>query len=601
MANLFDDLQDIISDVGKKHSGFNNMSDDDVDVFKQSEDFNEYKASMFLNNSNEQNNTNVDGKSVSEIFNLSSKNEKMFYSFNSFEHYDIDLEIYQDIVDMSPVMQETLKVGNDLLPTFKYLHQDLFLSLYKYKAVILSPEKMHNSTRMNRGILNILINTPQYIKLRQVCRMDQFNAAVGCEVLGNEAIEILKEAISKMKDFEKKKEELDKLLEQEEMYDELMEENEKIDELLNEMDMFNSLNNNSTQVQDLLDKHQANEQNAKQVKAIANAIAEKCDELVKENSDTVNEISRKMTSALEATSKEIQDVSKLCTSWGMNGGDGGNLISFDNKKEAIETIRRSPKLTKLTNLIGRFKESAITEQKKKAKHGAVEIKSVTVGDKIQDTLPSERMNLVMEPTKADFYRRMTEKQLMVYSKESNKQKNKGPIIVCVDTSGSMSGEQEKWSKALTVGVLEVAQMQKRDFACIMYSSYADEPIIIKKDEVAPNKIIKCAEVFHNGGTDFEEPLKKAIKLIKESTFKDADILFITDGDCGVSDKFLREYKKVKEDKNFKTLGILVDIGRGSHCSDSTLKEFCDNITTVSNVAQLKDGDSDVNKSIFGSL
>ena len=38
-----------------------------------------------------------------------------------------------------------------------------------------------------------------------------------------------------------------------------------------------------------------------------------------------------------------------------------------------------------------------------------------------------------------------------------------------------------------------------------------------------------------------------------------------------------------------------------HVSDSSLKEFCDNITLVSDIADLNDGNSEVNKSIFGSL
>ena len=89
-------------------------------------------------------------------------------------------------------------------------------------------------------------------------------------------------------------------------------------------------------------------------------------------------------------------------------------------------------------------------------------------------------------------------------------------------------------------------------------------------------------------------------LIKDSTFKDADILFLTDGDCSVSDDFLRRYKAVKEDKEFKTLGVLIDMGRG-HCSCGELERFCDSITYVSNISDLKNGDSEANKTIFGSL
>ena len=79
-----------------------------------------------------------------------------------------------------------------------------------------------------------------------------------------------------------------------------------------------------------------------------------------------------------------------------------------------------------------------------------------------------------------------------------------------------------------------------------------------------------------------------------------DILFITDGDCSVSDNFLKKYKAVKEEKEFKTLGVLVDMGRG-HCSTGTLDQFCDNITRVSSVADLSSSDSEANKAIFAAL
>ena len=91
-----------------------------------------------------------------------------------------------------------------------------------------------------------------------------------------------------------------------------------------------------------------------------------------------------------------------------------------------------------------------------------------------------------------------------------------------------------------------------------------------------------------------------MELIKDSTFKNADIVFITDGDCYVSDNFSRKFKQIKEDKDFRTLGVLVNMGCG-HVSDNSLKEFCDNITLVSDIADLNDGNSEVNKSIFGSL
>ena len=605
MANLdFDDLMDEFEDeitssaqtnsvngIQKNIGGFQDMSSEQIEQFQNSQEYKEFKADITEATDVK---ANLQGKTVQEIMGLSNRKETLGYSYNALEHYDVDIDIYNDIVDQSPVMQQTLEEGEELLPTFKYLHQDIFLSLYKYKARVLPEVDMHISTRMNRGIISNLINTPEYISLRQTCRMDQFNAALGTEIIGREAIDILREAIEKLKDLEQKKDAMDRLMEEEEKIDELIEDIGDIDELIEDAKRAG----NGSLAAQLEQERQAKEQSVATLKAMANKIAEDCDELI-EDDELVSEVSTTMGSTLTETGKQVQEVSELCEAWGLGTGENCQ-VAFQNKKDAIERIRRSSKLHKLTDLVGKFKESAIVEQKKKAKHGAVEIKGVTTGDKIQDTLPSDRMNLCNDITKGDFYRRMSEHGLLQYSKESNKQKNKGPIIVCVDTSGSMQGDEEIWSKALTVGILEVAQMQKRDFACIIYSSHADKPIVIKKDEIAPQKIIDCAERFHNGGTSFEAPLNEALELIKDSTFKNADIIFITDGDCYVSDNFSRKFKQIKEDKDFRTLGVLVNMGCG-HVSDSSLKEFCDSITLVSDIADLNDGNSEVNKSIFGSL
>lgn len=575
------------------------MTVEERQAFEQSKDYKEYAANFQDSVPIE---GNLNGRSVREVLGLSNIKKTLSYSFNAIKCWITDIEDYEDMVAQSPVMQQTLEEGEQLLPTFKYLYQDLFLSLRKYRPEIVPEHEMHLSTRINRSILAELVNTPEFIQLRRSCRMDNFLSAWGAETLGKDAIKIIRDYLQKIKDLQQKKDALDDLIEKEEQIDDLVASNEELEEMVAELmrQAAAGVPGAAEQLAELQEQIAQNQQAIDQTKAMANAIAEqRCDDLIEITDDDLQEMTRVIGKSMDMASQEVQQVSSLCDAWGLGGG-ADCQINFQNKKTALEKIRRSSKLKQMTDMIGRFKESAITEQKKKAKDGAVELSSVTVGDKVQDILPSELMTLTHPSTKADFYRKLSEKQTMVYSKEAHKQKNKGPIIVCVDTSGSMSGDEEIWSKAMTVGVLEIAEMQKRDFACIIYSDHADEPIVIKKDEVSPDKIIQCAERFHGGGTDFESALEKAIKLIENSRFKEADIMFITDGDCGVSDKFLRRYRSIKADKGFKTQGILVNMGRG-HCSDRTLKEFCDSITLVSDVAELKDSDSDVNKAIFGSL
>lgn len=583
-----------VSQIAGKYGlgGFESMSEKDVEDFKQSDDYKNYSAEI----DNDNIKADMHGKTVQEILGLTNLKESVKQSFNAFEHYDVDLEFYQDIVDTSPVMQNTIEEGCKIYPAFEYMYQDIFLSLYKYKARLLPESDIHMSTRLNRKFAECYLNTPEYIKLRQTCRMDQFNAALGAEIIGSKLLKIVEEVMNKLKEQEESIKKMQELMKKEQEMDELLEENEEMDELL--QSLIQTGQGNSAQAQQLQQQIDQNIASKQAIQQLANQIAEEMDDLIEED-DLANEITTRAGKAFDEASMQVAETSELVDAWGLGEGEKSR-VSYQNKKDAIERIRKSPKLKHLTDLIGRFKESAITEQKKKTKHGAVEISSVTLGNKIEDILPSEKMMLSNEATKKDFYNKYTENRNMVYSKESNKSKNKGPIILCCDESGSMDGDRETWSKAFTMGVLEIAQIQKRDFAFIAYDSHANEPIVIKKGEVSPEKVITICEEFLDGGTNFEAPLRKALDLIKDSTFKNADIIFVTDGDCGVSDSFKQKFKQVKEEKEFACKGILVDMGSW-RSSDSTLREFCDDVVRISNIADLTNGDSEVNKQLFGSI
>lgn len=589
-----DSMQSGVSDIANKYGlgGFESMSEKDMEDFKNSNEYKNYSAEI----DNENIKANMQGKTVQEILGLTNLKESVRQSFNAFEHSDVDLMFYEDVVDTSPVMQNTIEMGKQILPTFEYMYQDIFLSLYKYKAKLLPESQIHMSTRINRKFAECYLNTPEYIKLRQTCRMDQFNAALGTEIIGNKLIKIVEEVMNNIKEQQEAIKKMQDLMKKEEEMDELLDENEEMDELL--QSLIANGQGGSSQAMELQQQMNDNLASKQMIQQLANQIAEEMDDLIEED-DIANEITTKAGKAFDEASMQVAETSEMVEAWGLGEGERCR-VSYQNKKDAIEKIRKSPKLKELTDLIGRFKESAITEQKKKTKHGAVEISSVTVGKKIEDTLPSERLMLSNETTKSDFYNRYSEGRLLTYSKESNKSKNKGPIILCCDESGSMDGDRETWSKAFTMGVLEIAQIQKRDFAFIAYDSHANDPIILKKGEVSPNKVITICEEFLDGGTNFEAPLRKALDLIKDSTFKNADIIFVTDGDCSVSDKFKQEFKRIKEDKEFACKGILVDMGSW-RSSDSTLREFCDDVVRISNVADLKNGESEVNKQLFGSI
>jgi uncharacterized protein with von Willebrand factor type A (vWA) domain len=48
------------------------------------------------------------------------------------------------------------------------------------------------------------------------------------------------------------------------------------------------------------------------------------------------------------------------------------------------------------------------------------------------------------------------------------------------------------------------------------------------------------QTFLGGGTNFALPLDRALKVINESRFKQADVVFVTDGEDRVKTSFLKD-------------------------------------------------------------
>lgn len=70
--------------------------------------------------------------------------------------------------------------------------------------------------------------------------------------------------------------------------------------------------------------------------------------------------------------------------------------------------------------------------------------------------------------------------------------------------------------------------------------------------------------------------------MEKSAFKRGDIVFITDGDCYVSDKFIEEFNQKKKEKEFRVHTVLIDMSGGG--AITAVKEFSDKIIQVSDLA-----------------
>ena len=554
-----------------------------------------------------------DKKNVAGIFDLPelTTGSNIKKSRQALRQTIYDGDIFTDIVQDSPVMEETLNEARKLLRTLPALAQDQFLALFKMEPEMVTIDHMIKEYEVNWHLLKGTMSCQEYINLVPSCTLDIFCSAIGSEVLLRRIVDLLKE---KIEEHRKAKEEADKNgmpdpNAQNPCQVNMDEWVKTINDMIDNSQNLNKVNNSISQIDEMIKKADAAKQKGLELtkdgllmdQQLALKLADQLSKIVNDNMKThVPEIETIIKTALTDTEPEVGAVRDAVNMWGWAENDGNVRITMENKRRALERLRTSDKMKRLAELIGHFRKIAQAEKKRKSPDGQVNIKTVTQGGNILEALPSE-LGLLMHPTaRADVLRRMNENRLLVYKKESTGFVGRGPMVVCGDTSGSMSGQKEEWSKALALALIEIAQQQKRDFYCIHFSTNIVGEWEVQKGLFDPNVVIDIAEKFSGGGTNFERPLMKAMDVIKKNKYKKADILFITDGDCAVSGKFISDFKALKTEKDFMVRTVLINTGSGG-TSRSTVAQFSDSVTAISNLADLNGGDDSVARAILGGI
>lgn len=152
-------------------------------------------------------------------------------------------------------------------------------------------------------------------------------------------------------------------------------------------------------------------------------------------------------------------------------------------------------------------------------------------------------------------------------------KGAGDIICCLDESSSTKGEPAAWGKAVALTLLEIAADGGRKFALVHFSGSdsIQTDLFLPGSYTAADKMA-AAETFLGGGTNFQMPLDEALRLMEENGFENADMVFITDGECALSDEYAALLGAEQVSRRFTVTGVLLD--KGKPAMDFSLKPFC---------------------------
>lgn len=292
-----------------------------------------------------------------------------------------------------------------------------------------------------------------------------------------------------------------------------------------------------------------------------------------------------MRRGLEKAQDKADDWSDMCAAWGVDKGELQQVL-FEKRFQLAEQMTKSGKLKKISELAGRFKNVVHSAAATSPCHGMDEIVDITIGNDIGRMLPSEIVKLIEHPEQ--FYADFLEKKLLVYNMKGKQDLGKGPIIACLDISGSMNEDgKEEWAKAVILALMALAEKQNRSFGFIAFNDRVESKKYWPKQMSIPlQDKVKVAEIASTGGTNFYNPLIESFNFRKkEPTLKPADIIFITDGECQLYPEQVTEIQDLKKATDVRVYGIGIS-GSYGPISGEVMKQFCDQTVIVNNLGEI---------------
>lgn len=222
-------------------------------------------------------------------------------------------------------------------------------------------------------------------------------------------------------------------------------------------------------------------------------------------------------------------------------------------RQYSEFLQHTPALTDLAAQLGRSRESKarLTENappgQQKVPRPQIDavpeqVSGIHQSDDILRLLPTELAALGLTETELEFYRRLVEKRLLTYqltgesvreeirprpvTEHHQEPQPKGPFIVCVDTSGSMGGFNERCAKAFCLALFKIALQEQRRCYIMLFASE-----VIRYELTAEDGLEQATRFLSQrfrGGTDLAQCMAVVCDLLEAPAWQDADAVIISD-------------------------------------------------------------------------
>ncbi|HEX9440487.1 MAG TPA: hypothetical protein VF909_12440, partial [Roseiflexaceae bacterium] len=377
-------------------------------------------------------------------------------------HDGYDVQLFHDAAGEYPRLAELIASTRERLITAPALICDVFWSFFKHAPEIQPVVPLTPAHQLHANILEHLMATREWHEVRAAGTIgDVFNSAVATIGAAESALNALSAAV---------------------------------------VAAINHLHELESGASDLFAQAQALADETEQ--AEGDAGAELFAQAARAEAEELERAQQQAAEAIAAQAEPIEDTTRRAARAGMRaaaeqieaataaiktfGGGYGPGMGLENgaltTKEKIalaSQVGRSRRLKQVAALCGRLTRIALHVQSTRVQYPPDEIADITYGSDIGHVLPSE-LALLADPTlELLFFHRYAEGQLMQYELAGNEKQGQGPIILAVDTSGSMTESlggiaKDVWAKAVMLALMAIARLQERDMVAFLFSGSAHE-------------------------------------------------------------------------------------------------------------------------------
>jgi uncharacterized protein with von Willebrand factor type A (vWA) domain len=245
--------------------------------------------------------------------------------------------------------------------------------------------------------------------------------------------------------------------------------------------------------------------------------------------------------------------------WDLSSGELHPSV-FDIWKQSERINREALTLRNLAALLGRLDEARLQAREQWLEQlpapvtifkraGPSTLVGVHESDDLANVISSEIALLSTPEAETLFYLKLAEKKLLTYdlqmmhetqphkSRRKSKRLEKGPMILAIDTSGSMASPlgtltKEMQAKAFALSLMRIAFQQRRSVHVILFSTGV-RALAFHPPRASMRDILNFLMLSYHGGTSIGDALDAGMAVLEEdAAFRQADLMFLTDGDTG---------------------------------------------------------------------